>query len=135
MPREPDHDAIKRAWQLKREKKSQEEIGEAIGLQSRQVGNYLSIKWLEKRGLRHLRSREKRDQELGSQCQGAHPWMRPGSQFEGYGFAVVTGEESPEATEADPPPKNEAGRPIIRRTYTCVSCGYRRVERKWAVLV
>ena len=93
------------------------------------------------RGERTIQDWDAKDKELAktrpaekaAPCQGDHPWMLPGSQLEGYGFAVVTGEESPEETEADPP--SDPGRPIVRRTYTCVSCGYRRVERTWAVIV
>ena len=54
MSQVPNVDAIKDAWRLKVEGKTQEEIAEAIRFSVRQVGNYLSIRWLQKRGLEYI---------------------------------------------------------------------------------
>ena len=54
MSRPVDQQAVRGAWRLQREGKTHEEIGDAIGRQPRQVGNYLRLQWLKDRNLEHL---------------------------------------------------------------------------------
>ena len=54
MSRPVEQQAVRGAWRLQREGKTHEEIGDAIGRQPRQVGNYLSLQWLKDRNLEHL---------------------------------------------------------------------------------
>lgn len=54
MPRQPDLDAIRETWRLRKAGDTEEEIGEKVGRSARQVVNYLNLKWLKKRGLEYL---------------------------------------------------------------------------------
>ena len=87
MVRSVDQEAVRKAWGLQREGKSQDEIALAINRSLRQTSRYLSRKWLKERNLEHLAYSEPAmsylEREAKGRCErGDHSFMED-RRFEG----------------------------------------------------
>ncbi len=94
MSRPVDQQAVRGAWGLQREGKTHEEIGEEIGRQPRQVGNYLDLQWLRDRNLEHLSySRAaifNMEREAKSRCERQDHSFMEDNRFEWHAYTIRT---------------------------------------------
>ena len=132
MTRRPDATIIRNAWELKRERKTQQEIADELGFSLRHVQDYLSPKWLADRNLGHLRYAEgplqvpmsRIENEAWGLCQGgSHEWMDD-ARYDGHAYKVK--DVSEEMTG------HEGSRLItVWWVRTCHFCGYNTRRRRF----
>ena len=94
MARAVEADAVREAWSLKREWKSQDEIASAIHRSLRQTQNYLNRHWLKERGLESLAYSEQAvslmEREADGRCgRGDHSFMDD-YLFEWHAYRIRT---------------------------------------------
>ena len=92
MPSEPDHELIRRAWELKAKGQKIEQIAEAIEMGKEQTRRYLRVSWLEAKRLGHLRfpgrPMSNIERTAHRQCQMKdHSWMTK-DRFLDHGFSI-----------------------------------------------
>ena len=92
MVRSVGQEAVRKAWRLQREGKSQDEIALAINRSLRQTSRYLSRKWLKERNLEHLAYSEPAmsylEREAKGRCErGDHSFMED-RRFEGQLYTM-----------------------------------------------
>ena len=122
MSRPVEQQAVREAWRLPREGKTHGEIGEAIGRQPRQVGNYLSLQWLKDRNLEYLSySRPaifNMEREAKSRCvRQDHSFMED-NRFEWHAYTTRT-----DRTAIDT-------RRITLEVKVCLFCAHEKVGRR-----
>ena len=125
-----DATIIRKAWKLRRGKKTQQQIADELGFGLRQVQDYLSSKWLADRNLGHLRYAEgplqvpmsRIENEAWGFCQGGnHEWMDD-DRYNGHAYKVE--DVSEEMTG------HEGSRLItVWRVRTCRFCDYNTRRR------
>ena len=130
---------VRRAWILKREGYTQEEIAEKIGIASRTVQNYHSQEWLAERGLSYLQDAPVPErfpvmplqQEAYDKCQvGDHSWMK-GGRFDGLAFTTHSGRES----QTDWKRVTSGAVGTKWQTKLCFFCGFESREHYWSGVV